>query len=418
MSSTSFFAVLLLVSAAVAVIPPGMGDKFTSEPSKETRTNFPTDLLKVRPYVLAKTTSKFQTLDNDHGHDNCVDAGLPHGFPFCPTTPGACPDFGASVSWRDDSDEYRRMGEMLGLPPVAHPEAIYSTWPQPFLRCYEAYCVPENVDPICHYISAARGARSKIQIAVVHQLYQNVVCNSPTDCTPWNILTSNLTIPGNVLSPSVQMRINPLGFFPTFPVVAGYFYALGQPPPNTNVTGKSRVSKIFFTSPEVAYGNKVCGHVDIFSSAFFSDNTVGKNFTHYYCFAFDANNQISYGEISFRHLGTLSDVPDCVPGLNVVIANSLCPGIQFNCVGANQQYASVADCVAYVGSLPTATWDKANQANIPCVSLHLLLTFMFPDIHCPHVGPTGGGFCTNAHVYTWDFTAVPSDLMVFADPNY
>jgi hypothetical protein len=117
----------------------------------------------------------------------------------------------------------------------------------------------------------------------------------------------------------------------------------------------------------------------------------------------------THEQISFRHLGTLSDVPDCVPGLNVVIANSLCPGIQNNCVGANQQYASVADCVAYVGTLPTATWDKANQvfdfvvvcclffvslhvacvqANIPCVSLHLLLTFMFPDIHCPHVGPT------------------------------
>jgi len=251
----------------------------------------------------------------------------------------------------------------------------------------------------------------------VHQLYQNVVCNSPTDCTPWNILTSNLTIPGNVLAPNVQMRINPLGFFPIFPVVAGYFYALGQPPPNTNVVGKNRVSKIFFTSPEVAYGNRVCGHVDIFSSMFFTETNT-KNFTHYYCFAFDANNQISYGEISFRHLGTLSDFPDCVPGLNVQIANSLCPAIQFNCVGANQQYSSVAQCVSYVGSLPTATWDKANQANIPCVSLHLLLTFMFPDIHCPHVGPTGGGFCTNDHVYSWDFTAVPSDLMVFADPNY
>jgi len=417
---TSLIATILLAVAAVAIVPPSLQDAFNYEPLKEVRANLPAHMLKMHPFRPAQTTAagKFRTLnegEDDQGN-NCGAVGYPHGFPFCPTSPGACPDFG-TPSWQDDHNAYKRMGDLLGLPPVDHPEAIYSSWPQPFLSCYEAFCVPENVDPICHYITAARGARSKIQIGVVRQLYQNVVCNSPTDCTPWNILTSNLTIPGNVLAPNVQMRINPLGYFPVFPAVAGYFYALGQPPPNTNVVGRNRVSHIFVTSPEVAYGNKVCGHVDIFSTQFFTEAN-GRNFTHYYCFAFDANNQISYGEINFRHLGTLSDVPNCVPGLNTQIANSLCPGIQFNCQGANQQYASVAQCVAYVGSLPTATWDKANQANIPCVSLHLLLTFMFPDIHCPHVGPTGGGFCTNDHTYSWDFTAVPSDLMAFADPNY
>jgi hypothetical protein len=197
----------------------------------------------------------------------------------------------------------------------------------------------------------------------------------------------------------------------------GYFYALGQPPPNTNVTGQSRISQVFFTSPDRAYGNVVCGHVDLESSEFVT-NANPSNFTHYYCYAFDENNQITSGEVNFRHLGTLSDLPDCIPGLNVEVAESICPEIQYNCVGANQQYASVADCVAYVGSLPTATWDKANQANLPCVELHTLLTVEFPSIHCPHVGPTGGGFCTNAHTYDWDYTAVPSDLLIYADPSY
>jgi hypothetical protein len=371
---------------------------------------------------VALTTASFKPLDHGDRNDNHDDDdhhdchSYPHGFPFCPPEGQTCPAFGTR-SWTDIHG-YTRIGELFGMPPADHPEQIYTSWPQPFLGCLQAYCTPGKTDPICHYISAARGARSAIQIGVARQLYQNVVCNSATDCTPWNILLSpNLTTPGNVFSPNVQMRINPLGFFPVYPVVVGYFYALGQPPPNTPTAGKNRVSHIFYTSPEVASGNRVCGHVDIYSSQF-DTGANGKNFTHYYCFAFDANNQISYGEISFRHLGTLSDVPDCVPGLNTRMAQGLCPVIQNNCVGANQQYASVADCVAYVGSLPTATWDKANQANVPCVSLHLLLTFMAPQIHCPHVGPTGGGFCTNDHNYAWDFTAVPSDLMAFADPSY
>ena len=73
----------------------------------------------------------------------------------------------------------------------------------------------------------------------------------------------------------------------------------------------------------------------------------------------------------------------------------LCPQIQKQCTGANQQFSSVDDCAAQLGAKPFGDFDEAWGDNIACRTIHTLLTIVRPDIHCPHVGPTGGGKCVD-----------------------
>ena len=68
----------------------------------------------------------------------------------------------------------------------------------------------------------------------------------------------------------------------------------------------------------------------------------------------------------------------------------LCPTIQKQCSGSNQQYSNVLDCVAQLELKPFGSFDEAWGDNIACRTIHLILTKVRPEVHCPHVGPKGG----------------------------
>jgi len=91
------------------------------------------------------------------------------------------------------------------------------------------------------------------------------------------------------------------------------------------------------------------------------------------------------------------------PFYRAFIVDQVCSRHQLRCTGANQQYPSYAACSAYVSSLTFGTpWF--NQWNsTTCRWWHSYLTALRPNIHCPHVGPTGGGVCVDykpASLYT------------------
>ena len=357
---------------------------------------------------------------------NCDAWGIVPRVP-CDAT-GRCPAFDTLLE-----DTVIAIIDLLHFDATA-PDSIYTTWPAWYLQCLFTYCdatTGANAgNAVCWPLAAARATRDAKQILQAKQAYLNVLCPTVTDCAPWQILLapngvdpnpdpfgSQPTVAGLPVPwhPSVTTRINPLGVFPG----AGnlhYYYGLGQPArPQDVVATSSRINQIVFTQPFSAKNNVVCGQVDI-GSVPFTTNILSANFTHYFCFAFTDGYQIIGAEINFRHLGTESDLPLATP--SIYIAAALCPKIQADCTGANQQYASVAACEAYVGGLPVVSWDKGNQANVPCIELHQILIEVFPDIHCPHVGPTGGGMCTNVHNYLWDYVAVPTSYMSLASPNY
>ncbi|KAJ8072316.1 hypothetical protein PM082_015875 [Marasmius tenuissimus] len=78
------------------------------------------------------------------------------------------------------------------------------------------------------------------------------------------------------------------------------------------------------------------------------------------------------------------------PTVQSAVPMTLCPAIQQNCQGANKQYADEGDCKAQLGSKPFGSMDEVWGDNLACRIIHVLLTRIRPEVHCPHVGPRGG----------------------------
>jgi hypothetical protein len=107
---------------------------------------------------------------------------------------------------------------------------------------------------------------------------------------------------------------------------------------------------------------------------------------------------------------------------NPVIQNfakaALCPEIQKACTGANQQYDSEADCTAKLGEKPFGSFDEAWGDNVVCRTIHLVLTRVRPEVHCPHVGPLGGSPPDNYKCVDIDYsTEYFDDDTVFGAPE-
>lgn len=71
----------------------------------------------------------------------------------------------------------------------------------------------------------------------------------------------------------------------------------------------------------------------------------------------------------------------------------LCAAIDQLCTGANQVYPSLAACASFLTPLPVRRVEEGNI--VACRQYHAPLARFRPDLHCPHVGPTGGGKCVD-----------------------
>jgi hypothetical protein len=91
----------------------------------------------------------------------------------------------------------------------------------------------------------------------------------------------------------------------------------------------------------------------------------------------------------------------------------LCPLIVQRCTGANQVYSDIVSCTLALDLKPFGSFDEAWGDTVACRVIHLILTQVRPDIHCPHVGPDGGGKCS-AIGYSTDYY---SDLRLFGIPE-
>ena len=69
---------------------------------------------------------------------------------------------------------------------------------------------------------------------------------------------------------------------------------------------------------------------------------------------------------------------------------AICPLIQKQCTGKDKQYSNVLECATRLELKPFGSFDEAWGDNIACRTIHLILTRIRPDVHCPHVGPHGG----------------------------
>ncbi|CAF1357783.1 unnamed protein product [Rotaria sp. Silwood1] len=76
--------------------------------------------------------------------------------------------------------------------------------------------------------------------------------------------------------------------------------------------------------------------------------------------------------------------------------NTICNVTQRFCTGTLQQYSSFNDCQQFLRTqIPYGSYGRADQRNVICRFVHTYFVPLLPSIHCPHVGPTRRGACTD-----------------------
>jgi hypothetical protein len=174
-------------------------------------------------------------------------------------------------------------------------------------------------------------------------------------------------------------RANPVGDFGGIKGLTEYFYA------TVYATGM-KISQIHFPYL-VAEGDKVSYRVDLlFTNPTFPNPT---NLTQTGRMVFNNQSQIISLELTNMHLGYLLDGTSN----HTLRVQAICGVAMFYCTGTNTQYTSYGDCAAFLDSIPEGSWNRANSNTVVCRHFHSWLTTIDPDMHCSHIGPSGGGAC-------------------------
>jgi hypothetical protein len=72
---------------------------------------------------------------------------------------------------------------------------------------------------------------------------------------------------------------------------------------------------------------------------------------------------------------------------------SYCTKITANCTGANNQYGSMATCVASCAHFPVGAISDLSGNTLGCRLYHAGAAAADPGTHCIHAGPSGGTVC-------------------------
>jgi hypothetical protein len=70
-------------------------------------------------------------------------------------------------------------------------------------------------------------------------------------------------------------------------------------------------------------------------------------------------------------------------------------GPEYFSPGFPTQTNPMANCVAFINSIPYGSWDQPSSNTLTCRSLHSLLTPL-RSMHCMHVNYDGGGKCVDS----------------------
>jgi len=213
------------------------------------------------------------------------------------------------------------------------------------------------------------------QKSVVTQIYASLIAPKPKQILANNALVMNL------FSPNVSGRITPVGHYDDFEGTIEYFYGLA-----TNVIGFKIIDLI-------SQDNTASVRVDILfnksrGGVFFLQNLTQTGFFH-----FDSSGRVFLYDLTILRLGDASNgdvagIEDNIRQLICSVALTYC-----NASAPYLAYNSTQDCLDFLRSIPVGSFDRANSNSLVCRLIHNTLVPLRPQIHCPHVGPTGGGKC-------------------------
>ncbi|AEO67925.1 uncharacterized protein THITE_2117103 [Thermothielavioides terrestris NRRL 8126] len=215
------------------------------------------------------------------------------------------------------------------------------------------------------------------------------------------IQAGGAAVPRGLFSQDVVGRVDPVGNFTSFEDSIEYFFALAPLP-----TGNAAEAAI--TGYQITEFSSQCR--DVASSVVYLYCSVWNPGQADHLKPLPPLKQVAFWR--FDKHGAVLYYDAWIPNLNSWVQTTtaayvgdaayqaasieqICGGTQARCTGANTQWNSTAECVAALSAKPYGTYDEAWGDNIVCRSIHLVLTQVRPDVHCPHVGPTGGGKCVD-----------------------
>ncbi|CAI4214379.1 unnamed protein product [Parascedosporium putredinis] len=200
-----------------------------------------------------------------------------------------------------------------------------------------------------------------------------------------------LGVPPGLFHPNVTGRVDPVGSFEGFEHSIEYFFALAPMP-------FGNPAKAAITSYKIVEFSSGCPEVAA-SVVYLYCNVVDPGTPHHGK-ALAPLRQVAFWK--FDDEGAV---------INQSI-QSICAVTQATCRGANQQWSSIEECISVLSQKDYGRYQNAWGDNIVCRTIHIVLTQLRPEVHCPHVGPTGGGKCIQ-HEYPDNYF---NDVELYDEP--
>ncbi|KAF2430900.1 hypothetical protein EJ08DRAFT_588123 [Tothia fuscella] len=272
---------------------------------------------------------------------------------------------------------------------------------------------PNNTDCQHGHEGSCGGEESSVPKAADFSLrnYNTVASIYNLTVFPKNIpIFMNVTSIGlPFFSENVTGRVSPLGNFSGYEESIEYFWGLAPvavAPYNNAAFSHAKLTHFSTGCPEVAASN-----VELTLS-----NVIGPNKGTF----ITKLKEIAFWR--FDKTGKVSAYDAWIPNLNDFVfklsnpavqiyqggtympnqtektsaANQICTLHNTYCAtSGNSQYPSLDACLGTLMAKPYGNYDETWGDNLACRNIHALLTVIRPAIHCPHIGPTGGGKCTD-----------------------
>ena len=129
---------------------------------------------------------------------------------------------------------------------------------------------------------------------------------------------------------------------------------------------------------------------------------------------FNAQGQVSQYDSTFRYLQwqfdylfklampllKVNSTSAVVEEVSLLLASSICSTAQKYCFGTNKQYDTLDACNKFLTKdVRFGQAYELGRDTLLCRMVHQNMVPSRPDIHCPHIGPSGGGYCNDDMTY-------------------
>jgi hypothetical protein len=249
----------------------------------------------------------------------------------------------------------------------------------------------------------------------INQLYNELIYPGPREVLKDPNNASHIFQTG-----SIKGRVTPVGKFTDFAGVVEYFYALAMNPKG-HVTSVSM--KVLLADEDKVHVTVDLGFCNIGQDCSKQTEKEKKRalLTETGIFQFNKQNKVIFFDLIIPNLGLSADIPEnqklerekqiagicaflTIGHVDPITEKEVKGGTCTSFFDSQNDFgkgfiavpnAPFLNCMTFMHSIPFGSYNRANSNTFTCRSLHALLTPLRPDVHCAHVGFTGGGKCVD-----------------------